>query len=152
MKASADAEFCTDVPGKIVRRDDYARFDPDSPANYRRSIYRFIVRSVPDPFMERFDCPDVSMITAKRSTTITAIQALALLNNPFVLKQSERLAERVRAISNRPADQVTAAFRLTLERRPDSRELAALTAYRSREGLPHLCRLLLNTNEFIFVD
>ena len=68
-----------------------------SPANYRRSVYRFIVRSVPDPLMERFDCPDVSMITAKRTTTITAIQALALLNNPFVLKQAEHLAERARA-------------------------------------------------------
>ncbi len=131
---------------------DYARFDPDSPANYRRSIYRFIVRSVPDPFMERFDCPDVSMITAKRSTTITAIQALALLNNPFVLKQSEHLAERVSAMATNPADQVVAASRLTLERRPDSRELSDLTAYLSREGLPNLCRLLLNTNEFIFVD
>ena len=36
---------------------DYARFDPDAPGAYRRSIYRFIVRSVPDPFMERLDCP-----------------------------------------------------------------------------------------------
>jgi hypothetical protein len=131
---------------------DYARFDPDSPANYRRSVYRFIVRSVPDPFMERFDCPDVSMITAKRSTTITAIQALALLNNPFVLKQSEHLADRVKTISDRPVDQINAAFRLTLQRRPDARELSTLTAYLSREGLPNLCRLLLNTNEFIFVD
>ncbi|HEY3453528.1 MAG TPA: PSD1 and planctomycete cytochrome C domain-containing protein [Bryobacteraceae bacterium] len=131
---------------------DYSRFDPDSPANYRRSIYRFIVRSVPDPFMERFDCPDVSMITAKRSITITAIQALALLNNPFVLKQSEHMAERVSAAASSPGDQVTAAFRLALQRRPDAREVTALTAYLSREGLPNLCRLLLNTNEFIFVD
>ncbi len=76
---------------------DYARFDPDAPGNFRRSIYRFIVRSVPDPLMERFDCPDVSMITAKRTTTITAIQALALMNNPFVLKQAEHLAERIQA-------------------------------------------------------
>ena len=72
---------------------DYSRFDPDAPGNFRRSVYRFIVRSVPDPLMERFDCPDVSMITAKRTTTITAIQALALMNNPFVLKQAEHLAE-----------------------------------------------------------
>ncbi|MGA3206188.1 MAG: DUF1553 domain-containing protein, partial [Bryobacteraceae bacterium] len=55
---------------------DYSRFDPDAPANFRRSVYRFIVRSMPDPLMERFDCPDVSMMTAKRTTTITAIQAL----------------------------------------------------------------------------
>ena len=36
---------------------DYSRFDVDSPASYRRSVYRFIVRSVPDPFMDRLDCP-----------------------------------------------------------------------------------------------
>jgi hypothetical protein len=131
---------------------DYARFDPDSRANYRRSVYRFIVRSVPDPFMERFDCPDVSMITAKRSATITAIQALALMNNPFVLKQSEHMAERVRGISGSPEGQVAAAFRLALQRAPDARENAELTKYLAREGLTNLCRLLLNTNEFIFVD
>src|ERR1700685_1122410 len=74
---------------------DYSRFDPDAPANFRRSVYRCLVRSVPDPLMERFDCPDISMVTAKRTTTITAIQALALLNNPFVLKQAQHLADRV---------------------------------------------------------
>lgn len=131
---------------------DYARFDPDSPANYRRSVYRFLVRSVPDPFMERFDCPDVSMITAKRSATITAIQALALMNNPFVLAQAGHLAARIGAVAGTPEDQVIAAFRFTLQRRPDAREMAEMTQYLSREGLPNLCRLLLNTNEFIFVD
>src|SRR5262249_49497849 len=50
---------------------DYAKFDPDNPEGYRRSIYRFIVRSVPDPFMERLDCPDSSLLSPKRSTTLT---------------------------------------------------------------------------------
>jgi hypothetical protein len=75
---------------------DYSRFDIDSAASYRRSVYRFIVRSAPDPFMDRLDCPDASLITAKRNTTITAIQALALLNNPFMVRQSEHLAARAR--------------------------------------------------------
>ena len=78
---------------------DYARFDPDGPGAYRRSIYRFIVRSVPDPFMERLDCPDPSVLTPKRSTTLTAIQALAMLNNAFVVRMSEHFAERLRQIS-----------------------------------------------------
>src|SRR6185295_7376744 len=78
---------------------DYTRFDVDSPASRRRSVYRFIVRSVPDPFMESLDCPDSSLVTAKRNVTITAIQALALLNNPFMLKQAEHLSERVRELS-----------------------------------------------------
>ncbi|HVW85869.1 MAG TPA: PSD1 and planctomycete cytochrome C domain-containing protein [Bryobacteraceae bacterium] len=131
---------------------DYSRYDPDAPGNYRRSIYRFIVRSVPDPLMERFDCPDVSMITAKRTVTITAIQALALMNNPFVLKQAEHLAERVRQSGDGAAAQVRQAFLLTLQREPDPSETRTLTPYMRREGLNNLCRLLLNTNEFLFVD
>lgn len=128
---------------------DYSRFDPDAPGNYRRSVYRFLVRSMPDPLMERFDCPDISMITAKRSTTITAIQALALMNNPFVLKQAEHLAERVRTAGG---DQIRNIFRWTLQRDPDAKEEALLKPYLAREGLENLCRLILNTNEFLFVD
>jgi hypothetical protein len=128
---------------------DYARFDPDAPANFRRSVYRFLVRSMPDPLMERFDCPDVSMITAKRTITITAIQALALLNNPFVLKQAQHLAERVEQSGG---DSIETVFRLTLQRAPDPRERQTLSAYLSREGLVNLCRLMLNLNEFLFVD
>ena len=131
---------------------DYSRYDPDAPGNYRRSVYRFLVRSVPDPLMERFDCPDVSMITAKRTTTITAIQALALMNNPFILKQAEHLAEKVKAAGADPETQVATAFRLSLQRNPSQYETQTLVAYLQREGLNNLCRLLLNTNEFLFVD
>src|SRR5205823_6302755 len=74
---------------------DYTLFDLDSPASSRRSIYRFIVRSVPDPLMESLDCPDASILAPKRSATMTSLQALAILNDPFVLKQSEHFAERV---------------------------------------------------------
>jgi hypothetical protein len=131
---------------------DYARFDPDNPANYRRGVYRFIVRSAPDPLMERFDCPDASMITDKRNTTITAIQALALMNNPFILKQSEHFADRVRSVATTPSAQIEAAFRLALQRAPSARETALLTGYLTDHGLVNLCRLILNTNEFLFVD
>src|SRR5712692_1327376 len=54
---------------------DYGRFDVDSAGSYRRSIYRFIVRSVPDPFMDCLDSADPSLLTPKRNTTITALQA-----------------------------------------------------------------------------
>jgi hypothetical protein len=131
---------------------DYAKFDPDDPANFRRSVYRFIVRSVPDPLMDRFDCPDVSMVTAKRTTTITAIQALAQMNNPFVLKQAEHLAERIQSMSGALDEQVQLLYRVVLQRKPQAAEQAALLAYLERNGLRNLCRLILNTNEFIFVD
>ena len=55
-------------------RFDYASFDVDSPSSYRRSVYRAVVRSVQDPFMESLDCADPSALTPKRNVTLTAIQ------------------------------------------------------------------------------
>jgi hypothetical protein len=123
---------------------DYARFDPDAPGAHRRSIYRFIVRSVPDPLMERLDCPDPSVLTPKRSTTITAIQALAMMNNPFVLRMAEHFAAR--------AGNVDSAVRLALGREATQEERSGYGAYAAKHGLVNLCRLLFNTNEFLFVD
>jgi mono/diheme cytochrome c family protein len=131
---------------------DYAHFDPDKPANFRRSVYRFLVRSAPDPLMDRFDCPDISMIAAKRNTTITAIQALALLNNPFFLKQAAHFATRVQAMAGDPKGQIQAAYRLALQRPPSAHEQEELLGYLSRYGLAATCRVILNTNEFLFLD
>jgi cytochrome c551/c552 len=131
---------------------DYARFDVDSAAARRRSVYRFIVRSAPDPFMDRLDCPDASLITAKRNTTITAIQALALLNNPFIVRQAEHLAARVRALATEVNGQVAWMYRLTLSREPDAPESERMTEFASRNGLENAARALLNSNEFLFLD
>lgn len=131
---------------------DYARFSPDGPGAYRRSIYRFIVRSAPDPFMERLDCPDPSILTPKRSTTLTAIQALAMLNNPFVVRMSEHFADRVRSAGSDAASQVSQAVSLALGRSATPEEAKLYGDYAARHGLQNLCRLLFNTNEFLFVD
>ncbi len=62
---------------------DYFAFDPDNPGAHRRSVYRFVFRTVPDPFMDALDCPDASQFTAVRPVSVTALQALALLNDPL---------------------------------------------------------------------
>ncbi len=46
---------------------DYLAFDSDQPAARRRAVYRFLFRTVPDPFMDALDCPDGSQFTAVRS-------------------------------------------------------------------------------------
>jgi hypothetical protein len=127
---------------------DYTRFDIDSAESRRRSVYRFLVRSVPDPLMERLDCPDPSTMTAKRNTTITAIQALALLNNPLLVKQAEYLAGRARSAG----EQVGALYRLALQREPSATELQLVSGYAEQHGLENASRLVLNSNEFLFVD
>lgn len=133
-------------------RFDCANFDVDSPASYRRSVYRFVVHSVADPFMESLDCADPSAQTPKRNVTLTAIQALAMLNDPLVLSQAQHLAGRLRAHSGEASQQLERAYLLLLGRRPRGTEAKLLAPYARENGLEKLCLLLFNSNEFMFVD
>jgi len=128
---------------------DYARWDPGSPGADRRSVYRFVVRSVPDPFVEAMDGADPSLLTPRRNTTLTALQALAALNDPFVLRQCERFAERVRASGRDPVEE---AYRVALGRPPGPDEKSRMADFAARHGLANACRVLVNSNEFAFVD
>ena len=129
---------------------DYNGFDPDSPGGHRRSVYRFIFRTLPDPFMDTLDCPDASQFTARRASSITVLQALALLNDRFMVRMSEHFAKRVEAAGSLEA-QVRQAYRLALGRAPTKRECTRLAGYAGRHGMANACRLLLNCNEFLFV-
>jgi hypothetical protein len=131
---------------------DYSRFDVDSPASLRRSVYRFIVRSVPDPFMEALDCPDANLLTPKRNVTLTPLQALSTLNDAFVVRQCEHFAARLRRESSDLPKQIERAYRLALSRPPRPDEAALLRAYAQKHGLANACRLLVNSSEFVFVE
>ncbi len=126
----------------------YHKADPDDPTTHRRSIYRFIVRSQPQPFMDTLDCADPSQLVDRRGETTTALQALALLNNAFTVRMAEHFAERVKA----EPEPVAAALRIALSREPEAEELAALRGYAAEHGLPATCRLIFNLNEFSYVD
>ncbi len=131
---------------------DYTRFDFSSAAARRRSVYRFLVRSVQDPFMESLDCADPSLLVPKRSSTLTAIQALALLNDPLMIEQARHFAHRMRAASAESAERLRHGFRLAYGRSASDSEVTALAEYSDRHGLESAARLLFNGNEFIFVD
>ena len=127
-------------------------FNPDDPANYRRSVYRFVFRTLPDPFMESLDCPDGSQLTPVRSASVTALQALSMLNDKFMVRQSEHIAARVLGLSGTLQKQVEELYRLVLGRSPTMQELTAVSNYAARNGMANACRVLLNSNEFVFVD
>ena len=131
---------------------DYLRFDVDDPKSCRRGVYRFLVRSVPDPFMDCLDCADPSILTPKRNVTLTALQALALYNDRFALRQAEHLAQRVAGMSGETAGQIEAAYRLCLGRRPTAEESRLLKAHAAQFGMASVCRVILNSNEFLFID
>jgi Protein of unknown function (DUF1553) len=136
----------------VTPKVDYEGFDADSPENYRRSVYRFIFRTLPDPFMETFDCADASQLTPVRSTSLTALQALAMLNNKFIVRQSEHIAARVTAMTADAPSQPRAAFELVLGRAPGEREGRLISSYAARHGLANAVRMLLNSNEFMFIE
>jgi hypothetical protein len=130
---------------------DYLDFDPDDPANYRRSVYRFLFRTLPDPLMEALDCPEGSQLTPVRLASVTPLQALALRNDQFVVRQSEHIARRIAAEAE-PGKRVAALYRLLLGREPTVKEAQAVAGYAAKHGLANACRVLLNSNEFVFVD
>jgi hypothetical protein len=130
----------------------YEYVTPDRPDLWRRSIYRFVVRTTPHQFMSTLDCPDPANLTPARVTTTTALQALALSNNEFMLRQAEYLAARVTSEATDPADRIPRAFQLTFQRLPAEQELQAARRLVEQQGLFALCRALLNANEFVYVD
>jgi hypothetical protein len=122
------------------------------PAGWRRTVYRFTVRSVPNPFLDCLDCADPSLNTPVRNTTLTALQALALLNDPFMIHQAECFANRLRGLIPDLPRQIETAYRLVFGRASTTLETEALAGYVHKHGLANACRLLFNTNEFIFID
>ncbi len=131
---------------------DYTRYSWDSPGSCRRALYRFVFRTLPDPFYDALDAADPSQLTAVRNESTTPLQALELLNNPFVVRQCEPLGERLRQASPKIDEQVRLAVLLAFGRPPSTEEQDVLTRYAARHGLANLCRLIVNSNEFLFVN
>ena len=131
---------------------EYGLGNPEDPKIWRRSIYRFIVRSQTQPWMTSLDCADPSIRVDKRNESLSALQALALLNNGFMLTQSRHFAERVEREAPDLAAQINRAHQLAFGRAPTPAERERLIAFAKVNGLPNLCRVLLNLNEFTFVD
>ena len=89
----------------------YHKHDPDDASSHRRSVYRFLVRSQPQPFMDTLDCADPSLLVDKRNETLTALQALATLNNKFMVRMAEHFAARLEDESTERAEQIRRALR-----------------------------------------
>jgi mono/diheme cytochrome c family protein len=130
----------------------YDRADPEDAKTWRRSVYRFIVRSQTQPWMTSLDCADPSIRVDKRNESLSPLQALALLNNGFMVAQARHFAERLQRERAELPAQVERACELAFGRPPAAGERDRLVAFAQANGLPNLCRVLLNLNEFAFID
>lgn len=95
-----------------------------------RSVYLPIVRGNVPEVLHVFDAADPSLVIGKRDVTTVPTQALYLLNNAFVMKQAEQLAQRVLEPKGlEPDARIDNAYRLALGRLPSDREKSDVTNY-----------------------
>jgi hypothetical protein len=129
----------------------------DPAEHTRRSVYLYVKRSFRMPLFETFDMPDPAVSCERRNVTTVAPQALAPMNNEFLLQQAGRFAERLRKESgSEPTSWIERGFWLALGRAPTNAEkndASALFAHdSSAEALTRFCLVLFNLNEFLYVD
>jgi hypothetical protein len=149
----------------------------------RRSIYVFAKRNLRYPLFGAFDAPEGNETCARRHVSISAPQALMLLNSKITLDWSRAFAGRVLGeVGSDPAAVVQRIYRVALGRSPTSKELTLMTDFLAREtthlqerlnskqavlgpvGAPpaidpafagavvDLCHVVLNVNEFAYID
>ncbi len=133
---------------------DYLLRENPGPETWRRGVYMFNIRTFQEPLMSAFDCPDPSVQTPRREQSTTALQALSLMNNAFVFAQAEHLARRIQAAAGPTADTADYAvwaYRFALSRDPTPTQRTSAADFVREYDLAALCRVLLNTNEFLYV-
>jgi hypothetical protein len=134
----------------------------------RRSVYLMTQRIQRHPYLAIFDGPDPSVSTPQRNTSTTPLQALYLLNDPFVHDQTSGLANRLIADRDSDSARIERLYLLALARKPTdderssaieflSRVRAKLGNSTSREQLDQLAwqalvRATVRLNEFVYID
>lgn len=138
------------------------------PSNHR-SVYLMTQRIQRHPYLALFDGPDPNVSTDVRTTATVPLQALYLMNDPFVADQAAHLAERLIAASADTRERIDLACRLAYGRRSRTDEVVRAAAYldqyrkelaqagtpvetREKECWTSYSRIVLTANEFIYVD
>jgi hypothetical protein len=133
----------------------------DSPSEEQncRSVYLVAKRSLRVPFLEVLDFPSGTAPTAVRSVTTTAPQALLMLNDPWMQSQAELLDERAKALAgrNEAVDRIEQLWCLVYQRLPTESERKEAMDYLrlAPDGSGRwvsLCRVLLSSSEFLYMD
>ena len=137
-------------------KDNLVAPEADGPEQWRRSIYLFVKRSLPMPWLQAFDAPPSTSSCGRRTQSIVPTQALALLNDGFVRRQAGEFARRVAAGGADTAGQIDRAYLFALGRLPSDGERAAAIEFFAHQpaetALPNFCHVLLTLNEFCYID
>ncbi len=146
------------LPGDIEERVKFSNSKWDTqhgPEGRKRSIYIYQQRTLTMPFMQSFDALVCDESRPRRQHSVTSLQALAMYNGRFVSEEARHFAARVgRKVDSGVVNQIERAFQIALSRPPSADELAEMKTIAGSDsaGIAAVCRVLLNTNEFIYVD
>jgi hypothetical protein len=148
-----------ELPLELTKLSSKGAIWPVSPRpedRVRRSLYVFVRRNLRYPFFEAFDRPDTNASCPRRPVTTIAPQALSLLNGSLAVESASSLAERLECEARADSDaRIEQAYRLALGRRPDRDEQRLARAFISGGGpdiWSQFCLVLLNVNEFVYLD
>ncbi len=135
----------------------YFPLDRVGPETYRRAVYHQTARASVVDLLTDFDLPDIAFAAPARSSTISPMQALTMLNHSFIEEMAQAMAERVQSTDSNGEgesieEQVNRAFGFYLQRTPTEIELNASRALIAEHGLAVFCRAMWNLNEFIYLD
>lgn len=144
--------FSTSPGAQLTPILDYSDYDWNSPEAGRRSVYRVVWRGIPDPVMEALDFPDLGLLIPSRTESVSPLQSLTLMNNRFVLHQCNAMAQRIDAAATDSAACIDRAALVVWQRWATPEEKEILGNLLQEHGLPAVCRLLLNSNEFLSLD
>ena len=149
------------LPDDIEERVKYSNSKWDTqhgPEGRKRSIYIYQQRTLNMPFLQAFDSLVCDESRPRRRHSVTPLQALAMYNGNFVSGEAVHFAKRLqKEAGSDPAEQIDLAFQIALSRKPTNDETSQLTKLISQSespeaGLAGVCRVLLNSNEFVYVD
>ena len=141
-----------------VKYDNSKWATQDGPEGRKRSVYIYQQRSMTMPFMQTFDSVVCDASRDRRQVSVTPLQALAMYNGRFANEEATHFAARVRKDAGEsPVAQIQLAFKTALGREPapeESERMQALmrSSTEGSDAVAAVCRVLLNANEFVYVE
>jgi hypothetical protein len=142
------------LPKELLSSVSFGVWKPqgDGAETWRRSVYVYRRRGLVFPLFQVFDLPEQNVTAGARNVSTVPTQALALLNDPFVLRQAQLFAERVRREAGDSLEkQIELAYRIALTRPPTRTEMSLAMAALADRPLVDLTDVLLNLNEFVYI-